>query len=414
MSLLSFRERDTIGFGTSGLTDAEIDALARLEPLLPKGLLNWGHRSLTFGPFCGVLRVGDLTIELLPKTGSANHARGVLVAMLRATSTISAGPTRDAAIGKQRLHLLDQFIVEFCSRVEDALRQGAIAQYVQHDDNLRAVRGRLHVTQHLRSNFVDRTRLYCRFDERTLDNTYNRGLKFVLHRLRSAAVTSSTKGAVAALTHRFDQVQDTVVTPGELDALDFDRLNQRWQPVFQRAGWLLRGLFPDVRAGRAEGTGLLFNMEQLFERFIGLKVRRAWESPDTRRYEVRLQSPQRHLAPAERAFLLKPDITVLRDGKPLFILDTKWKQLGDGPLLSQVAPDDVYQMTTYAMRYGCSAVTLIYPSSGKVSGATATRLDVPGAPELRISLVDIDHLATGGDLPVELHPPSQMQLAAAS
>lgn len=405
MRLLTFRERDTISLDSSSdLVMDEIDALARLEPTLPKGLLNWGRNSLRFGPFCGVLRAGGLTIELLPKTGNADSARGVLVAMLRATNTLAAAPTKDAAIHTQRVHLLDQFVVEFCARLEAALTQGAIAKYVQQEENLRAVRGRLHLTQHLRSNVADRSRLHCRFDERTLDNPYNRALKFVLHRLRSVATNSSTKGIVTALTHRFDQVQDIVLVPADLEALRFDRLNKRWQSIFERAAWLLRGLFPDIRKGGAEGAGLLFDMEQLFERFVGLKIRQGWERQRPNRYEVRLQAPQRHLVPAESAFLLRPDVTVLMDGDPVMIMDTKWKELDEGSLWSAVSSSDAYQITTYAMRYGCQAVTLIYPSVGETREIAVARLDVPGRPEIRVCFVDIDQLALGGELPVALRP----------
>lgn len=405
MRLLTFRERDTISLGSSSdLSRDEIDNLERLEPMLPKGLLIWGRHSLSFGPFCGVLRVGELTIELLPKTGNADHARGVLVSLLRATNALAAAPTQHVAIQTQRLHLLDQFILEFCGRVETALAHGAIAQYVQQEENLRAVRGRLHLTQHLRTNLVDRSRLHCRFDEWTIDNAYNRALKFVLHRLRSIAINSSTKGVVTALTHSFDHVRDVVVAPTDLEALRFDRQNNRWRAIFERASWMLRRLFPDVRSGTSVGAGLLFNMEQLFERFIGLKLRHAWERDRHHEYEVRLQAPQKHLAPAETAFLLKPDITVLEDGVPLMVLDTKWKNLGEGSPWSTVASSDVYQMTTYAMRYGCPTVTLIYPSVGKPREMTASRLEIPGRPEFRVCFVDIDHLALGGELPESLLP----------
>lgn len=414
MRLLSLRERERIDFGAaSHLSPSDIEALARLEPALPKGTLTWGHRNLSFGPFCGVLRVDDLTVELLPKTGNADQARGVLVAMLRATNFMSPPSTRNASLEMQRLHLLDQFIVDFCDRVEAALVQGPIAQYVRQEENLRTIRGRLALTQHLRSNLIDHSRLYCTFDERTIDNAYNRALKFVLHRLRLASVSPRTKGIVAALTHRFDQVQDVVVTPFDVEALPFDRLNRRWQSIFERASRLLRGLFPDVRAGNNEGVGLLFNMEQLFERFVGIKVRDAWEHQALGPYEVRLQSPQEHLAPAASAFLMKPDVTVLKDGVPMMIMDTKWKDLAEGSPWSAVSPADAYQMTTYAMHYGCATVTLIYPSMGKPRDLTAVRLDVPEGPEMRVCFVDIDDLAHGGQLPAALRPVPILHLESA-
>lgn len=405
MRLLSFRERESIDLSVPGsLSAGDLDALARLEPSLPKGLIVWGRKSLTFGPFCGVLRIDDLTIELLPKTGNAARSRGVLVAMLRATKTLSASPTQNATIHEQRVHLLDQFIIEFCRRVESALTQGAIAQYVRQEDSLPAIRGRVDVIWHLRSSTVDRSRIHCAFDERTIDNEHNRALKFVLHKLRMAATSAQTKGLVAALTHRFDQVADTPTTPKAIESLRFDRLNNRWQVIFERAAWLLRGIFPDVRAGTTEGPGLLFNMERLFERFVGARLRQTWEHAGFGDYEVQLQAPQKYLAPAERAFLLKPDVTILSGGEPIRILDTKWKDLTDGEPLGAVSSEDAYQMATYAMRYGCPTITLIYPSMGRTRGTSATRLQIPGAPNLQVCFVDIDELALSGELPSDLLP----------
>ena len=91
----------------------------------------------------------------------------------------------------------------------------------------------------------------------------------------------------------------------------------------------------------------------------------------------------------------------------MYILDTKWKQLGGGAIADEISSDDVYQVTTYAMRYACRAVTLIYPSSGptQLARSAVLHLAVPGEPELRICEVDIDRLAYGGSLPRLLLPP---------
>ena len=59
----------------------------------------------------------------------------------------------------------------------------------------------------------------------------------------------------------------------EISLLSFDRIIIHWKPVFERAKWLLQGLFPDVRTGAVAGICLVFNMERLFEEFIGAKVR---------------------------------------------------------------------------------------------------------------------------------------------
>ena len=75
---------------------------------------------------------------------------------------------------------MDVFIEDFCSQVKSALRGGAIARYSKRTENLNAIRGRLELTEHLRTNAFDRPHLLCRFDERSIDNPYNQALKAVL------------------------------------------------------------------------------------------------------------------------------------------------------------------------------------------------------------------------------------------
>lgn len=208
-----------------------------------------------------------------------DSARGLLVAMLRATGVLTVSKAGDAALGQQRMHLLDHFIMDFCTRVQAALRGGAIARYQEHAENLNALRGRLRLTEHLCLNAFYQSRLFCGFDERTIDNPYNRALKAVLIRLLHQAIGAQAKANVAALLHRFDGVAHVPVTPQDIECLSFDRMIRRWQPVFDRAKWLLQGLFPDVRFGEIDGTCLLFNMERLFEAFLGVKLRQAWQDP---------------------------------------------------------------------------------------------------------------------------------------
>ena len=55
-----------------------------------------------------------------------DSARGVLVAMLRSTGALTVSKARESMLGQQRMHLLDIFILDFCHRVNAALRGGTI------------------------------------------------------------------------------------------------------------------------------------------------------------------------------------------------------------------------------------------------------------------------------------------------
>ena len=422
MRRLTLRERDSLPIGTDdGLSEAEAAAFARLQPVLPAGSLTWEHRAIRFGPFCGVLRAGDVTVELLPKIDDGQDrdesARGLLVAMLRITGYLAVSGAGEAALGQQRMHLLDQFILDFCARLNAALRSGAIARYQDHEENLNSLRGRLILSDHLRRNAFDRSRLFCSFDERTVDNSHNHVLKAVLSCLRPRGISAQVKATVAALLHRFYDVALRPVTPRDIDRLPFDRMTRRWEPILGRAKWLLQGLFPDVRSGEVDGTCLLFNMERLFEAFLGAKLRQAWQGAPDCRFQIMLQGPQKSLAQSDAgpAFRLRPDITILDDGRAVRIFDAKWKRLNPKARSSGLSPSDVYQLVTYASRYGCERVVLVYPASVDCPPGLVEnyRLDIPGAPMLEAHAVDVRALGRSGPLPLELRPPLQRTAQAA-
>ena len=404
MRCLTFREREGVSIGLAGeISELEAEGVAKLAGRLPAGVLTWGHRSLKFGPFCGVLQTERLAIEILPKIGhgsdSSEEMRGLLVAMLARAGELGSKRVGEAGLGQQHSHLLDVFIEDFCSQVKSALRGGAIARYSERTENLNAIRGRLELTEHLRTNAFDRSHLLCRFDERSIDNPYNQALKGVLRILLGFALSPRTRAMVAAFLHRFDEVSDRRITSRDVGTLRFDRTIRHWEAVFARAQWLLSGLYPDVRTGAAAGSALLFNMEKLFETVLGLRIRHACQVQAGARLTVGLQSPVKNLATA--GFQLRPDITVQSGDECVAIFDAKWKRLDLAEPNSGVSSGDAYQMNAYASRYRCKRLALVYPASRDCPPGRITEfvLMTEERPVLDLVAIDVRELAFGSGIP---------------
>lgn len=404
MRRLTFRERDTADIGPNGeLNELEAEGIALLSDRLPPGALAWGHRTLRFGPFCGIIRTRQLTAEILPKIDygpqNTEAMRGVLVALLARAGELAPKRVGNTDLGHQRAHLLDIFIEDFCYQVATALKGGVIARYTERTENLGAVRGRIELTEHLQINAFDRSRLLCRFDERSIDNLYNQSLKSVLRILLRQALNPSTRAKVATFLHRFDEVGDRHITVHEMDALRFDRTNKHWEPVFRRASSLLAGLFPDVRIGETPGSALLFNMEKLFETVLGLRIRYACQSLGKGRLSVALQGPLTNLARSN--FGLRPDITILNGNNVAAILDAKWKLLDISERNYGVSSEDAYQMNAYASRNRCNRLALIYPASFDCPPGRVTEfvLMTEEQPVLEVIAVDVRKLAFGSEIP---------------
>ncbi len=403
MRSLVLRERDRLELEgpDARLTEVEAETLSRLP--LPPGAVTWERRAIKLGPFCGVLRLHDLTIEVLPKIkGVADgEDRGILIAMLRAAGHLPATLPNATGLEHQEQHLLDVFVLDFCAATSGLLSRGAICSYEMHEDRLSALRGRLHLPEQLRRGLLDRTQLHCRYDELTVDNAHNRALKAVLAALLGHARGSRAKAAVNVLLLRMDEVSVRPCRIVDLEQLQFNRLTARWEPLFQRAIQLMRGLYPDVRAGQTvNGSSLLFDMQRLFEAFVGEHLRRAYHGRSER---VVLQGPQRHLATGDRgkAFRMRPDMAVVApDGRVEQILDAKWKALDLTQAKAGVSQDDAYQMAAYASSYNCRRLALLYPSG---DGLPAGRVDsftlrVFGIPQVDICALDIAALVGGQPL----------------
>ncbi|MEL0587214.1 MAG: hypothetical protein AAES65_20405 [Candidatus Thiodiazotropha sp. (ex. Lucinoma kazani)] len=55
------------GRGQKALEHVHADTLTRLEKELPAKAWSWGNQEIKFGHYCGVISLGNLSIEILPK-----------------------------------------------------------------------------------------------------------------------------------------------------------------------------------------------------------------------------------------------------------------------------------------------------------------------------------------------------------
>jgi 5-methylcytosine-specific restriction enzyme subunit McrC len=133
-------------------------------------------------------------------------------------------------------------------------------------------------------------------------------------------------------------------------------------PCFKLAELFLRNTPADVNGGQSHGYSLFFDMNRLFEEYIGHIAMREFRSD---RLRVRLQGPRHHLtvddATGKDAFAMRPEVVALVGDQAAWIIDTKWKRLSGEEVRDGVSHVDLYQMYAYAHSYDCGKVMLLYP-----------------------------------------------------
>lgn len=376
-------------------------ALDRLQGRLPKNAVGWERQAVKFSHYCGVIQLDDLSLEILPKVhgkeSDPGTCREVLVRMLYATRHLTLHRMGQARVGLQSLHLLDVFIDHFCDDLSHQVRQGMIRQYVTKVENGAFFRGKLLVAQHLRANFANQERVYCEYDELDQDNQFNRVIKYVLQKLLRVARSGATKRSLTELLYLFDDVTDVEVRATDAERITLDRGNRRYASVFEFCEWVLRGSAQDVASGPSSSLALLFDMNRLFEGFVARRIKPlAWEAG----YRLREQGPQRRFLlradTDEEVFVTKPDMTLSdEDDQIVRILDAKWKVIDPSQKKLGISESDLYQVASYALRYGCDQVSLVFPA---VAGASdPIRFTIPGT-SIELTLLFVDLVASAKEV----------------
>lgn len=370
--------------------------LEKLVPNLPAGSFSWGHKSVRFAQFCGVIQLDDLTLEILPKVHGKEEqpesCRTALVEMLHTARVIRTHKGAQAGISTQKNSLLDIFIQHFCHDLHTQILQGKLRNYTEQEENLSVMRGRLVIPQHIRHNLVHKERLYCRFDEFSEDMLLNQILRFTTRLLLPWTCSRKTKQQLTELLMHFNGISDVSITLQSFNLLKNDRITQRFQPVLEQCRLFISAINPDVLAGGTPLFSLMFDMNRLFEAWVAEKLK-PWAHQQG--WHLRTQGPRKFLAMRDddsQQFQLRPDITLINDnGTPQLIADTKWKLLNESERKLGVSSSDMYQLYAYAGCYKVPHLKLIYPHQAGLYPCYDFTLQGIHAPKLEIRTIAIEN-----------------------
>jgi 5-methylcytosine-specific restriction enzyme subunit McrC len=341
-------------------------------------IFDWSHaREIRARNWVGVIQVQGLTVEILPKIELLDDqtTRRNLVYML---SVCGALPIRDrdlAAMGLDRLPLIEALIAKYAQRLLTELQRGPDQAYVRREENSAFVRGKLLLPEHLRLNAFNAERVYVAYDELRVDTGLNRVLKNVSRLLLARTRIPWTQRCLSEAVQHLDEAADVAIELHHVEMVHLTRNNERFRDLLEFCRIVVAGVGLLPRSGKVRTFSLLFPMDVVFEDFIARSLRRCAEQLGVLREQIHAQARGRRRwllrdADGNGRFRLKPDILIDGpDGRPRTILDTKWKRLTpDGQdARNGVNQSDIYQLYAYAHRFGAVDNILLYPRVPGVS-----------------------------------------------
>jgi 5-methylcytosine-specific restriction enzyme subunit McrC len=217
-------------------------------------------------------------------------------------------------------------------------------------------------TEQVRHNHSRADRCYIRYTEFNRDIPVNRLLLAALNTARLASLHAPLQARVISLLHCFEGVGRVMPRSSDFERVVMTRATQRYGEGLTLARMIIENLSPAFQSGKDPVFSMLFDMNKLWESYIGVLFQRA-NVPGVR---AARQCSTRFWDPSDaKARTLRPDIVLqdARSKKTLAVLDTKWKIATGGP-----SADDLQQMFAYNEMFSSDASFLIYPSCRALSG----------------------------------------------
>ena len=304
-------------------------------------------------------------------------------------------------------NLLDLVCLLLADESEMVVRQGVLQDYVEHEDALAALRGRLLVDRQVRMRYGQVNEVECRLDELEADIAENRILAAGLAVAARVCADVAIKARVRRLAAAFAELCSVAQGAAEAaEPMEYTRRNNHYaaEHVWARLLLAQHGIHDLYAPGTPLTQAFLLDMNVLFERFIAQALE---DSASGTPFRVDRQSSTGSIivdALTRRTYTrVRPDLLV-RHGErdDTYPIDTKYKLYDE----RHVAPADIYQAFLYAFAFysghGPRQASLVYPSDRSevnqrlaVRGSGITQTTIRG---VRVNLSELVARAAVGPI----------------
>ena len=323
------------------------------------------HNGIKFCEYVGVLQVGTTTIEILPKadkSGSEQQWRTILIDMLKSVNLFDVHAPSSSSLKLRPHSILDLYFELFIIEIEYLQRRGLLKKYRKKSGNVTTLKGAIKFNQQIQQNLIHKERFFT--DHTVYDVQHE--IHFILYKtivlLNEINTDHRLQGKISSLLLYFPEMPDIKINDETFLKLNLKRKDQVYKKALEISHLLLLNYHPDLTHGHNHVLALMFDMNDLWEKFIFYALRRQLHKTKTK-LTISAQTTKSFWKPSKgRRTSIRPDIVINANKENCIVLDTKWKNLGGwNPSI-----DDLRQMYVYHDYYQAKKVALVYPGNNEI------------------------------------------------
>ncbi|MFC0778680.1 McrC family protein [Flavobacterium sp. HJSW_4] len=324
--------------------------------------------GVRFCQFVGILQLNNLIIEVLPKAdknwninfekkGISEKAvwRNLLIKMLYTINSFDINITSFSSLKIIPNNFLDIYYELFISEIESLLYKGLINKYRDKEENRKSLNGNLIFSKNIQYNLIHKERFYVQTTGYDKEHQLHRILYKALKLLQQINTSQLLKSRINRLVTSFPEMKDFPVQENTFNKIVLNRKSQQYKTALNIAKMILLNFHPDISKGKDEVLALMFDMNNLWEKFIFNSIK----SNPLFKVEEQKTADFWHINDQRKSYF-KADIFITYENKN-FVIDTKWKNLAH----NIPSNEDLRQMFAYHHYYNASKTALLYPDNNK-------------------------------------------------
>jgi len=353
------------------LSDTQFEKLCQFNDRNQNKYFTVVRNGIKFGQYVGVIQIGNLTIEILPKADRESYTKGefkaeagkwqrVLLKMLAISGELELETVSEASLRK-RFTLLDLYFEIYLNELDVLLRNGLTKKYHHNAGNVKALKGRLDFAKNIQQNLVHQERFFTTHQAYDHQHLLNQILLKGLKILNDIPTSFLLRDKISKLLFYFPEMCEIPITKDHFTKIRLTRKTRAYAKALSIARMLILNYSPDISLGNENMLALLFDMNKLWEKYIYKKLKAKEDGSFRVVYQAQdIFWESKRIYPdivVERKTFNPEDGSVKEKWNPCIIIDTKWKLID----VNKPSDDDLKQMYVYNMYWNSGKSILLYP-----------------------------------------------------
>ncbi|MBS4913468.1 MAG: McrC family protein [Veillonella sp.] len=352
---------------------------------------------VTIKNYVGLIQMSNgYKIQILPKISLGDdedlenkETKRIFIKMLKSMKGFLSKVFNDANLEIGRMNLYEIFINMYLQEVRHLVKSGIKSTYYRQEENLKYYTGKILISQHIKTNMLNKGRFYVAYDKFHPNRAENRLVKATLLKLLHLTKSAKNSKEIRQLLIAFEMVEPSKNYKNEFAQVKIWRNTKDYEILMQWSKVFLLNESFTAFSGKNKSKSLLFPMDRLYENYVSQQLKKMLESKG---WIVSIQDNGCYLfEQPESRFALRPDI-VCNYGDRTVVMDTKWKRLNKNRLNYGISQGDMYQMYAYSKKYKTNEMWLLYPLSNDLSKDEEIKFESEDGTTVNIYFIDLAHM----------------------